>query len=74
MVRNSVVMAEPAYKEARLGQVLGVGHKVPTKYPQLTRGQLVWYPASTGVEVIVNGHPVLFLKPDRVIGLVNSEG
>jgi co-chaperonin GroES (HSP10) len=67
---NLSVAKDALAKELRLCVVLAVGPKVHLTHPQLTRGVAVWVKPFFGVEIMVNGHSVLFIKPDDVKGLV----
>lgn len=61
------------HKVPELGIVLGVGPLARKTHPQLGPGVPVYYPKSTGVEVVVNGQPVIFLRPEQLIGAAVAE-
>lgn len=72
-VPNSLleVKAEQLAKELRLCAVLAVGPKVIDTHPQLKPGVAVWLKPFFGTEIIVNGHSLLFIKPEDVQGLAD---
>lgn len=64
-----IIEAGSLAKELRLCAVLAVGPKVALTHAMLKPGVAVWLKPYFGTEIIVNGHTVLFIKPEDVQGL-----